>query len=157
MTPARHDAWETATGGIVAIVLLAVTSWIFSNDSFGGAGTHELTAKFGKVDGLGVGSEVRAAGVPVGEVASMRLDQDSRAVVVMRIDDKVALDVEATAAVVTDGLFGSKYIRLDIGGADEMIGDGGEVVFTEEAVIVEDLLQLIIERGRARQRTAHAD
>ena len=157
MTQARREAWETAVGGIVAIVLLAVTSWVFSRDNLGSAGTYELTARFGKVDGLDVGSEIRAAGIPVGEVVGLRLDTEQRAVVVLRIDDSVELDLDATASVVTDGLFGPKFVRLGIGGADEVIAPGGEIAFTEEAVIVEDLLQLIIERGRARQQTANAN
>ena len=80
-----------------------------------------------------------------------RLDTEQRAVVVLRIDDSIELDLDATALVVTDGLFGPKFVRIDIGGADEFIAPGGEIAFTEEAVIVEDLLQLIIERSRARQ------
>ncbi len=157
MTQARREAWETAVGGIVAIVLLAVTSWVFSRDNLGSAGTYELTARFGKVDGLDIGSEIRAAGIPVGEVVGLRLDTEQRAVVVLRIDDSIELDLDATASVVTDGLFGPKFVRIDIGGADEFIAPGGEIAFTEEAVIVEDLLQLIIERGRARQQTANAN
>lgn len=157
MTQARREAWETAVGGIVAIVLLAVTSWVFSRDNLGSAGTYELTARFGKVDGLDVGSEIRAAGMPVGEVVGLRLDTEQRAVVVLRIDDSVEFDLDATASVVTDGLFGPKFVRIDIGGADGLIAPGGEIAFTEEAVIVEDLLQLIIERGRARQQTANAN
>ncbi len=151
MTPARRDAWETVAGGVVAILLLAVTSWVFSRQDLGTAGTYEVTARFGKADGLNVGSEVRAAGVPVGDVTALQLDNDQRAVVTLRIDDTVVLDLDATASIVTDGLFGPKFVRLDIGAADALIEPGGEIVFTEEAVIVDDLLQLIIERGRARQ------
>jgi phospholipid/cholesterol/gamma-HCH transport system substrate-binding protein len=95
---------------------------------------------------------VRAAGVPVGQIEELRLDEDFRAIVVLRIDDGVVLDTDATASIVTDGLFGQKFIQLDIGGSDELIGEGQEITFTEDSLVLEDLLELIISRAKQVRR-----
>ena len=69
-------------------------------------GTYEIKARFSRADGLSTGSTVRAAGVPVGQIEELRLDNNFRAVTVLRIDNGVVLDTDATASIVTDGLFG---------------------------------------------------
>ncbi|MBT5945549.1 MAG: hypothetical protein HOG93_13115, partial [Rhodospirillaceae bacterium] len=52
-------------------------------------------------------------------------------------------------AIVTDGIFGGKLVRVDIGGADRIIGDGGRISYTEDAVVLDDLLGLIVSRAKS--------
>ena len=120
----------------------------FSAPSGFSDGNYSITARFSRADGLSTGGMVRAAGVPVGQIEELRLDENFRAVVVLRIDDGVVLDSEATASIVTDGLFGQKFIQLDIGGSDAVIGEGEEIIFTEDSLVLEDLLELIISRAK---------
>ncbi len=150
MNPARQEFWQIVIGAIVVCVVLGAMALVFGPHGLVDDGRYELRASFGKVDGLKVGGVVTAAGVQVGEVVALTLTDNYRAFAVMRVDRDVRLDRQATAAVVTDGLFGAKYIRLDIGGGDEMIGDGGEIGFTEEPQILDDLLGQIINIGRAK-------
>lgn len=141
-----------SVGAAVFAAVVVLVALIFGPDRLIDDGRYELHATFGKVDGLKPGGAVLAAGVPVGKVVSMRLTRDFRVATVMRIDDGVQLDVDSTAAVVTDGLFGEKFVRLDIGGADAMIADGGMIGRTEEPVIIDDLLGRIISIGEANLR-----
>ena len=69
----------------------------------------------------------------------------------MRINTDVELDSDATAAIVTDGIFGGKLIQVDIGGGEEMIEDGGAISFTEDALVLDDLLSLIISQAHAKR------
>ncbi|MFQ5894638.1 MAG: MlaD family protein [Nitrospinota bacterium] len=70
-----------------------------------------LTAAFDTVAGLQMRAKVRMAGVDVGEVEDIRLE-DSRPVVVMRIRTGVRVPVEAVASIRTVGLLGEKYVEL---------------------------------------------
>ncbi len=150
MTAQRQAVVEFLTGGLLMLVLVGFVAFVFSGAKLANDGHYDLIARFTRVDGLAVGSEVRAAGVPVGSVSALSLDENNQAIAVLRVSDIVQVDTDASAAIATDGLFGAKFVRLDIGGGDDMIAAGGEIVFTQEAMIVEDLLELIIGRGRAR-------
>lgn len=128
--------------GLVVIVLLVFGPNRFSD------GTYSVTARFSRADGLSTGSIVQAAGVPVGKIEELRLDENFRATAVLRIDGGVELDSDATASILTDGLFGQKFILLDIGAGDSIIGDGQEISFTEDSLVLDDLLELIISRAK---------
>ncbi len=151
MRAGRQRALEVSTGAVVSIVIALFLSFVFGGNEVVADGRYEIRARFSRVDGLTVGANVRAAGIEVGKVTELMLDGNSRAIAVMRIDLSVQLDTEASAAIVTESLFGQKFVRLDIGGSDDFIQPGGEIVFTEEALILDDLLQLIVVRGRKAQ------
>ena len=150
MRAQKQAVIEFFTGGALMLVLVGFIVFVFSGVRLGNDGQYDLIARFTRIDGLTIGSAVRAAGVPVGIVSALSLDEFNQAVAVLRIDNIVQLDTDASAVIATDGLFGAKFVRLDIGGGDEIIQAGGEIPFTQEAMIVEDLLALIISRGRAR-------
>ena len=114
------------------------------------AGTDEglvIRAKFNRVDGLGEGSEVRLGGIRIGYVSAMSLDDKYSAVVTFRIDKSIPLPTDTSAAIQTDGLFGSKFVVLEPGAEEALLKSGGELNFTQDAVVVSDLLDLIISEG----------
>ena len=45
------------------------------------------------------------------------------------------------------GLFGSKFVVLEPGAEEALLTSGGELNFTQDAVVVSDLLDLIISEG----------
>lgn len=150
MNPARQEISQIVIGAVVVFVVVGVVAAVFGPRGIVDDGRYEVRASFGKVDGLKVGGRVMAAGIPVGEVVELRLTEQFRAQAVMRINRDVRLDADSSAAVVTDGLFGDKFIRLDIGGAETMIADGGVIGRTEEPQIIDDLLRHIITIGEAK-------
>ncbi len=147
---ARREAGQIVAGAVLLVVLFVFIAWVFSGAAVARDDRYEVTARFTRADGLSVGSTVQAAGVPVGTIAALDLDGDFRAVAVLSIDNAVELDTDASASIVTDGLFGGKFVSLDIGAGDDFIAPGGEIVFTQEAMVIEDLFQLIIAQGRER-------
>ncbi len=148
MRAARQRALEISTGVIVSLIIVLFLSFVFGGRNVVADGRYELKARFNRVDGLSIGSNVRAAGVEVGNVTELALDESGRAVVVMRVNSDIELDTDASAAIVTESLFGQKFIQLDIGGGEEFIQPGGEIIFTEESLILDDLLELVVQRGR---------
>jgi len=111
--------------------------------------TYLVSARFNQIDGLFVGADVRLSGLPVGRVVAEKLDEQHRANVVMKIDKSVPLPLDTSASIQTDGLFGAKYIGLEPGGDEQFVKDGGELTYTQDALVVSDLLDLIISKGRA--------
>ncbi|HJA78303.1 MAG TPA: outer membrane lipid asymmetry maintenance protein MlaD [Candidatus Desulfovibrio intestinavium] len=136
---------QTAVGifvlvGLVCVAYLTVKLGrmeLFEQKGF------ELTARFGSVSGLRVGADVEMAGVPVGRVAAITLDDNPampRALVRMVLDRDLHLSEDTIASVKTSGLIGDKYINLQPGGLPDKVAAGGELTETESAVDLESLL-----------------
>jgi phospholipid/cholesterol/gamma-HCH transport system substrate-binding protein len=106
---------------------------------------YDVTATFLKVGGLERGSDVRISGINVGTVTNQRLDpQTFEAKVTMSISPDVSLPADTTAAIVSDGLLGGKYINLVPGQAAERIAAGGAISRTRDSQSLEDLVGEII-------------
>jgi phospholipid/cholesterol/gamma-HCH transport system substrate-binding protein len=104
--------------------------------------TYTVVAKFENVGGLVVRSKVSIAGVIVGTVTDIRLDKKTfMAEVVMEIDSEIDdLSIDTTAAILTEGLLGGKFIGLSLGAEEEYLKDGDEIYDTQSAIILEELI-----------------
>ena len=93
--------------------------------------------------GLRVGADVEMAGVPVGRVASIKLDDDlsrRQARVVLILDKDLQLPADTIASVKTSGLIGDKYVNLTAGGSEDILASGDTLEETESAVDIESLI-----------------
>ena len=138
-----------------AVLILGGAFMVFAFAGGGGSRSdgYPVIARFGQVDGLTVGSEVRISGVPVGEVTALGIEPATRkAVVTMMIDDGVALPIDTGALIVQVGILGSKFIKLDPGGEEDMIAPGEEIDFVQDAVIIIELLQKIVDDVENKRR-----
>ncbi len=145
------------TAALIAVLALIFFSYRANRESARiPAAGYRINATFNHVSGIGPGSPVEVAGIPVGAVEAMSLQPDYRARVTMRIDSGIVLPRDTAAAIHTDGLFGGKFLVLDPGGEEATLGDGSTIAFTQDAVVISDLLDLIISEGRAA-RAAGAD
>jgi phospholipid/cholesterol/gamma-HCH transport system substrate-binding protein len=93
-----------------SVILLWMTMTVGKFD-FGKPKGYEVTATFDTVSGLDLKAAVRMAGVQIGTVEAVELD-DSKAKVIMRINPNVRIPKGAEAAVKTMGLLGDKYVDL---------------------------------------------
>jgi phospholipid/cholesterol/gamma-HCH transport system substrate-binding protein len=143
---------EKTVGGLtfLALVLAIFISYAKSNEANNDL-IYKVTATFSRIDGLLEESDVRMGGVRIGQVASARLNENYRAVVTMNIDQNVRLPLDTSAAIHTDGLFGTKFIELEPGGEEDFIEDGGRIDMAQSSVVVEELLELIISEGKVKR------
>ncbi|HVC01718.1 MAG TPA: outer membrane lipid asymmetry maintenance protein MlaD [Steroidobacteraceae bacterium] len=110
--------------------------------AFRSAPSYEVTAKFGNIGDLKVGAPVSMAGVNVGRVAGISFDpRDFKAVVALRIDDKYnQIPTDSDASIYTQGLLGGQYIGLGPGGAQTFLKNHDQIVFTQSALVLENLI-----------------
>jgi phospholipid/cholesterol/gamma-HCH transport system substrate-binding protein len=121
--------------------------------------SYEVFAHFENIGSLKPGAAVSVAGVTVGRVDSIVFDQNIyKAVVRMRINsryDKIPKDSDAS--IMTSGLLGGQYIGLTIGGAEEFLGNGDQIEFVQDALVLENLInQLVATFSRRGQDDAPA-
>ncbi|MBI4774147.1 MAG: outer membrane lipid asymmetry maintenance protein MlaD [Deltaproteobacteria bacterium] len=136
---------ETAVGtfvvaGFLCFAYLAIK--LGDVHVFGREGYH-VTARFSSVSGLKQGARVEIAGVVIGKVTSIRL-ADYQAKVDLQIEPDVTLRGDAIASIRTQGIIGDKFVKISPGGADEEIKDGGEILDTEGAISLEELISKYI-------------
>jgi len=82
------------------------------------------------------------SGVTIGRVTRIEFDPEVlNAVVTMAIDQRYdMIPDDSDASVLTSGLLGSQYIGLQAGGSDIYLEDGSEILFTQSAVVLENLI-----------------
>jgi phospholipid/cholesterol/gamma-HCH transport system substrate-binding protein len=105
---------------------------------FGGWG-YTVTARFASVSGLKEKAAVTMAGVNIGQVDKIRLEE-GEAVVTLRIREDVRLEEDVIVSVKTMGIIGDKYISITPGGSDRYIEPGGRIMDTVPPLDIEELL-----------------
>ena len=102
---------------------------------------YTVSARFTSIAGLRAGADIEIAGVRVGRVASISLDQSREmALVALRINEGVELYDDSLASVRTSGLIGDKYILISAGGSGDPLKDGDEISDTEAALDLESMI-----------------
>jgi phospholipid/cholesterol/gamma-HCH transport system substrate-binding protein len=104
---------------------------------------YEIYGMFSNIGGLKVGSSVEIAGVNVGRVKSIVLD-DFQARVVLNFPKDLPIQEDAIASIKTRGLIGEKYIEITPGGSEKIIKPGGRIRETQPAIDMEELISKFV-------------
>lgn len=102
-----------------------------------------LYAPFTKADGLMTGAEVRIAGIKVGKVINQSLSEGYRVKVKLAFDKPIQISDDSSAVIETDGLLGSKYLEIIPGGSEDMLANGDEILYTQDALILTELMDKV--------------
>ncbi len=106
---------------------------------------YQITGLFDSVSGLKIGARVEMAGVKIGSVSDISIDEtEFIARVQLRIDKKYKLSEDSIASIKTSGIIGEKYINISPGGSDILIKAGEEMYDTESALDIESLVKQMI-------------
>ena len=142
--------------GTIAFLTAAVVFFLIGTSSFfqKKADSYTLTARFNQTDGVTVGNEVRLAGIKIGHVLSLRLDDHYGVVATFSVPNHIRLPEDSGAAVQSESLIGKKYIELLPGGEEEMIPEGGAIEFTQDSPDLMALLDKVISMAKANRKKA---
>ena len=141
MNKATMDLWVGifVTIGLGAIVFLALK--VGNLMSLETKPSYRLEANFDNIGGLKLRAPVKAAGVIVGRVESVRLDPKTyEAVVTLRMDNGYQFSKDTIAQILTSGLLGEVYVGLEAGGDPASLTDGQKIAKTQSAVVIEKLI-----------------
>lgn len=151
MSRATLDLWVGifVAMGVGAILFLALK--VGNLVSFGSPPGYRVEARFDNIGGLKLRAPVKAAGIVVGRVEGVRLDPVTyQAIVTMKIDQGKEFTADTIASILTSGLLGEVYIGLDAGGDPKMLADGGKIMKTQSAVVLEKLIgQFLYDKAAA--------
>jgi phospholipid/cholesterol/gamma-HCH transport system substrate-binding protein len=139
----KKYSMETAVGIFVVIGFLCVGYMAvkLGNVSLLGGDMYVLNARFATVSGLKIGSPVEIYGIQVGRVDKLEIDpQKQLAWVELEIKNGIKVYDDGSASIKTAGLIGDKFIKVDPGGAGNLLKPGGTITETSSALDIEDLI-----------------
>ncbi|MBI5025605.1 MAG: outer membrane lipid asymmetry maintenance protein MlaD [Nitrospirae bacterium] len=122
--------------GILALAFISVK--LGKLEIIGGRG-YMVYAYFDKAGGIKAGSIVEIAGVGVGTVQSVSLE-NYQAKLALRLEPSIKLQDDSIASIKTKGLIGEKYVQITPGGSEKLIPPHGRIRETESAVDIEELI-----------------
>lgn len=136
---------NSAEALIGAAVVAAAVGFLVYAGGVGGvgraAGDTTYSASFRSAEGIGVGTDVRLAGVKVGTVTDMSLDpQTFRAETILLVDNGLELPDDSAVVVASEGLLGGSFLEILPGGSTFTLEPGSEIEDTQSAVSLVQLL-----------------
>ena len=137
-----HNTTEVLTGGLVlaAAIGVAVYAGQVAGLSTGNSG-YELTASFRSLEGVGVGTDVRLAGVKIGTVTGVELNaQTFRADTRFSVLEGIEVPDDSAVIISSEGLLGGNFVEVMPGGSPFNFEPGDEVLDTQGAVSLISLL-----------------
>lgn len=111
----RRSATSIGALGLLILIMAAVSSFYLKDLPLLGAGAR-YTAQFSEAAGLKAGNEVRVAGVKVGEVTEVALDNDKVDVTFTANNTWIGNQTQASIQIKT--VLGQKYLALNPRGSE---------------------------------------
>ena len=104
---------------------------------------YEVEAQFNSASGLKPGSAIEIAGVEVGRVRGITLNQD-RAMVKLAVNNTIKLYTDTIASIKTRGIIGEKFLALSPGGGGDPLKPGDTIRDTESGLDLEELVSQFV-------------
>ena len=136
---------EIGTG---LFVLLGMSSLFFlttqttGGDDFKAESVYTVEARFENIGSLRTRAPVTMSGVTIGRVTEVSFDPSTLEAVVHFVVDSQYDQIpdDSDASILTSGILGSQYIGLQAGGSDMYLEEGSEILFTQSAIVLENLI-----------------
>ena len=133
------DSYNKTWIGFIAIGLIVAVMGGLLLVKAAGLGYRHYTAQFAQAAALHTGNIVTVAGIPVGEVTSMRLARD-HVEVGLRVRDNVPLGAETRAIMKVTTILGSRYLELRPGRSGTVAHGIIDLAHTEVPYDLQDTL-----------------
>lgn len=140
---------------VIAIIILIISAIAISRNDIthkDGGKYYKVYARYNRTDGLLIGDAVRLAGMDIGRVVNAKLDKDFKAILTLELNDSIKIPDDSSAAIVSSGIMGKKYIEIEPGGSENILTEGNEFAYTQDAMILEELIDRIIGIGKAKRQ-----
>jgi phospholipid/cholesterol/gamma-HCH transport system substrate-binding protein len=105
-----------------------------------GSRTYTVFADFDNISGVKSGAEVQIAGVTVGTVTGLELNEYDQARAELQLNREIKLPKDSIASVKSQGIIGDKLIQITLGGDEEEYKEGDVILDTESSVDLESLI-----------------
>ena len=138
---------EVIAGAVVLAVAVGFLAFATQGRGVVGKGPAvEYRAAFRSVEGVQVGTDVRLAGVKVGQITSLTLNpQTFFADATLSLPADVVLPDDSAVLVSSEGLLGGAFVEIQPGGSATNYAPGDEIEDTQGSVSVISLLMKFLD------------
>ncbi len=138
----RENRTETLVGAVVLAAALGFGIYAAQSAGFGSnAQGYDLTASFRSVEGITSGTDIRLAGVKIGQISDLTLNPDTfRADVTLSFAGGVAIPNDSAVAIASEGVLGGSFVEIVPGGSLDNFAPGEEIEDTQGAISLISLL-----------------
>lgn len=132
---------------VAALLMLALQVSGLSN-FYSVKGSYMVKAAFANIGGLKTRAKVTIAGVTIGRVVNIALQQNEsgeyEAMVLLALEnDFQKIPDDSSAKILTSGLLGDNYVEIVPGHAETFLKAWSTIELTSQAVLLEDLISKI--------------
>ena len=133
---------EVIMGAAVLAVAIGFLAYAGKATGYASGGeTYDLRASFRSAEGITVGTDVRMVGVKVGTVTALDLNAETfRADTVLSLRNGIPVPDDSTAVIASEGLLGGNFVELLPGGSFDNYAADAEILDTQGAVSIIQLL-----------------
>lgn len=137
---------EHLVEALIGVVVVALATWffVFAYNRTGGGmqrDGYQVTALFSNAAGVGLGTDVRVAGMNIGRVTGSALDPESwQAKLTLSLNPGVKLPADSSAVITSEGIMGGSYIAMVPGGDPMPLKNGDVIIDTQSSI---DLMGMI--------------
>lgn len=130
---------------ISGTLLLVLALYLIGNKQNLFGSTVRVSARFYNVDGLMQGNNVRFAGIDVGTVESVEIENDSTVRVSMVIEEDVRKFIKknSIASVGTDGLMGNKLVNINSAATTGQEIEEGDELRTQRPIEMDEMVRTL--------------
>lgn len=138
--------------GILALLMLAFR--VSGLTRYAMHHSYAVTADFNNIGDLKPRAPVTIAGVSIGQVKSIYLNNETfRAVVTLLIhSDEKKIPEDSEASILTAGLLGSNYIDITPGFGERYLAEGSHIEDTHSAIILENMIGQLLFNGKKENK-----
>ena len=140
----KSDIFEFIVGlGVIIIAGWFILSVVSKYDKLSNISeTTNYIASFNDVSGISVGSNIKLAGVTVGKVLELKLDEiNYTAEMVLGINRKIKIPNDSEIIITSEGLLGGNYVSISPGGSDIFLKANEKFSFTQSSLSLNNLIQ----------------
>jgi phospholipid/cholesterol/gamma-HCH transport system substrate-binding protein len=133
---------EVLVGGAVLAAAIAFMVYAGQATGFGSTSAgYPLSASFRSLEGVGVGTDVRLAGVKIGSVTDVTLNPETyRADTTVSVINGIEIPDDSAIVVSSEGLLGGNFVEIIPGGSPFFYEAGSVIEDTQGAVSLVSLL-----------------
>ncbi len=140
----KSDIFEFIVGlGVIVIAGWFILSVVSKSEKLTNVGEKtKYIASFNDVSGISVGSDIKLAGVTVGKVLELKLDEiNYTAEMVLGINRKIKIPNDSEIIITSEGLLGGNYVSISPGGSDIFLKANENFLFTQSSLSLNNLIQ----------------